>query len=136
MTAKEYLSQAKRMDGIINCRLRELDYWKDLSRRVSGGGFERSYCPNCPTEAPFARCLEKIDEIERDIDSRIDGLVDLRDKINRAIDALGNREEQAVLRCRYLDGFDWEEISRILSVSVRTVYRIHGTALQNFKVPD
>jgi DNA-directed RNA polymerase specialized sigma24 family protein len=47
-----------------------------------------------------------------------------------------NREEQVLLRYRYIDGFSWEEISQMLNVSLRTVHRIHGAALQNFSVPD
>lgn len=49
---------------------------------------------------------------------------------------LENRDEQLVLRYRYLDDCTWEEISRMLNVSLRTVHRIHGSALQNFSVPD
>ena len=28
MTAKEYLNQARHLDALINCRLREIDYWR------------------------------------------------------------------------------------------------------------
>ena len=61
MTAKEYLNQARHLDALINCRLREINYWRDLSSSVSGSNFEQHYNPNKPTEAPFVRCLEKID---------------------------------------------------------------------------
>ena len=106
MTAKEYLNQARHLDALINCRLREIDYWRDLSSSVSGTRFDgMPHSPNRPTEAPFVRCLEK-------------------------------RDEQLVLRYRYLDDCTWEEISRMLNVSLRTVHRIHGSALQNFSVPD
>lgn len=136
MTAKEYLSGAKRLDDIINCCLRELEYWRSLSRSVSGSNFEEHLNPDRPTEAPFARCLDKIDEIERDINGKVDALVDLRTEINKAIDAVGNFEEQIVLRCRYLDNLTWEAIGGIIGVSVRTVHRIHGTALQHFPIPE
>lgn len=136
MTAKEYLSKAKRLDSVISCRLRELEYWRNLSKSVSGSGFELRLNPNRPTEAPFARCLDKIDEIERDINGKVDALVDLRAEINSAIDIMENNEEQTVLRCRYLDNLTWEAIGRIIGVSVRTVHRIHGIALQKFTVPE
>ena len=93
MTAKEYLNQARHLDALINCRLREIDYW-------------RAY------------------------------LVRLKGEINTAIDALEMRDEQLVLRYRYLDDCTWEEISRMLNVSLRTVHRIHGSALQHFSVPE
>ena len=136
MTAKEYLNQARHLDALINCRLREIDYWRDLSSSVSGSNFEPHYNPNKPTEAPFVRCLEKIDAIQRDVAEKVAYLVCLKETINAAIDRLASREEQLVLRYRYLDNCSWEEISRMLNVSLRTVHRIHGSALQNFSVPD
>lgn len=136
MTAKEYLNQARHLDALINWRLREIDYWRDLSSSVSGSNFEPHYNPNKPTEAPFVRCLEKIDAIQRDVAGKIAYLVRLKGEINTAIDALEMRDEQLVLRYRYLDDCTWEEISRMLNVSLRTVHRIHGSALQHFSVPE
>lgn len=136
MTAKEYLNQARHLDALINCRLREIDYWKELSSSVSGMRFDgMPHSPNRPTEAPFVRCLEKIDEIQRSVEEKIAYLVRLKEEINTAIDKLESRDEQLVLRYRYLDDCTWEEISRMLNVSLRTVHRIHGSALQNFSVP-
>ena len=137
MTAKEYLNQARHLDALINCRLREIDYWRDLSSSVSGTRFDgMPHSPNRPTEASFVRCLEKIDEIRRNVEEKVAYLVRLKEEINTAIDMLENRDEQLVLRYRYLDDCTWEEISRMLNVSLRTVHRIHGAALQNFPVPD
>ena len=137
MTAKEYLNQARHLEALINCRLREIDYWKDLSSSVSGMRFDgMPHSPNRPTEAPFVRCLEKIDEIQRSVEEKVEYLIRLKEEINTAIDMLESRDEQLVLRYRYLDDCTWEEISRMLNVSLRTVHRIHGSALQNFSVPD
>ena len=137
MTAKEYLNQARHLDALINCRLREIDYWRDLSSSVSGMKFDvMPHSPNRPTEAPFVRCLEKIDAIQRDVAEKVAYLVCLKETINAAIDSLASREEQLVLRYRYLDNCSWEEISRMLNVSLRTVHRIHGSALQHFTAPD
>ena len=49
MTAKEYLNQARHLDALINCRLREIDYWRDLSSSVSGSNFKQAdRSPFCP----------------------------------------------------------------------------------------
>ena len=136
MLIRSLQNQARHLDALINCRLREIDYWRDLSSSVSGSNFEPHYNPNKPTEAPFVRCLEKIDAIQRDVAEKVAYLVCLKETINAAIDRLASREEQLVLRYRYLDNCSWEEISRMLNVSLRTVHRIHGSALQNFSVPD
>lgn len=118
MTAKEYLNQARHLDALINCRLREIDYWRDLSSSVSGSNFEQHYNPNKPTEAPFVRCLEKIDAIQRDVAEKVAYLISLRDEINMRIDMLNSHEEQILLRYRYLDGFSWDEIEHMMCVCV------------------
>ena len=136
MTAKEYLNQARHLDALIHCRLREIDYWRDLSSSVSGSSFEEHHNPNRPTEAPFVRCLEKIDEIQRNVEEKVAYLICLKEEINKAIDKLENRDEQLLLRYRYLDNCTWEEIAAMLNVSIRSVHRIHGMALQHFSVPN
>lgn len=136
MTAKEYLNQARHLDALIHCRLREIDYWRDLSSSVSGSSFEEHHNPNRPTEAPFVRCLEKIDEIQHSVEEKVAYLICLKEEINKAIDKLDNRDEQLLLRYRYLDNCTWEEIAAMLNVSIRSVHRIHGMALQHFSVPN
>ena len=136
MTAKEYLNQARHLDALIHCRLREIDYWRDLSSSVSGSSFEEHHNPNRPTEAPFVRCLEKIDEIQHSVEEKVAYLICLKEKINRAIDKLDNRDEQLLLRYRYLDNCTWEEIAAMLNVSIRSVHCSHGMALQHFLVPN
>lgn len=136
MNAKEYLKQARKLDALINCRMRELQYWRELADGVSGCNFQPHYNPNTPTEAPFVRCIEKIDAIERELDTKIDALVDLKREIGAAIDKLEDHDEQLLLRYRYFENRSWEEIGHMLHVSSRTVHRIHGSALQNFSVPE
>lgn len=136
MTAKEYLNQARHLDALIHCRLREIDYWRDLSSSVSGSNFEERHNPNRPTEAPFVRCLEKIDEIQHSVEEKVAYLICLKEEINKAIDKLDNRDEQLLLRYRYLDNCTWEEIAAMLNVSIRSAHRIHGMALQHFSVPN
>ena len=118
MTAKEYLNQARHLDALINCRLREIDYWRDLSSSVSGSNFEPHYNPNKPTEAPFVRCLEKIDAIQRDVAEKVAYLVCLKETINAAIDRLASREEAGTplpLPGQLLLGGDIPDAERVAS---------------------
>ncbi len=136
MTPKDYLNQAKHLDALINCRLREIDYWRDMAASVSGSGFEEHHNPNHPTEAPFVRTLEKIAELQEEVEKKISHLISLREDISMRIEMLGSPEEQMVLRYRYLDNCTWEEIAAMVNVSLRTVHRLHESALENFSVPD
>ena len=136
MTPKQYLKQAKHLDAQINSLLREVAYWRALSTRLSSGGFDPHYNPNRPTEAPFVHALEMIEETQRKIDQKLQKLVKLKYEISKAIEQLPDQEERMVLRYRYLNDCSWEDISALLNVSERTVYRIHGSALQHFSLPE
>ena len=76
MTAKEYLNQAREIDALIHSKLRELDYRRDLSRRISASHFEEQYNINRPSDAPFASCICKIDDLARYISHMVDVYVD------------------------------------------------------------
>jgi predicted DNA-binding protein (UPF0251 family) len=137
MTPKQYLMQAKRLDALIDARLREIDYWRDMSTSISGPRFDgMPHSPNRPAGAGFVRCLEKVAEIQADVERKVSRLIALRDEIGRRIDMVASPEEQLVLRYRYVDNCTWEEIGTLMNVSERTVFRIHGSALQHFPMPE
>jgi hypothetical protein len=54
MTPKQYLMQAKHLDALIDARLREIDYWRDMSTSISGSRFDgMPHNPNRPSGANF-----------------------------------------------------------------------------------
>ena len=74
--------------------------------------------------------------MEQKIHVELCELVLLKRNITQAINRMENREERLVLTYRYLSNKTWEQISSILSVSIRTVHRIHQSALNHFSVPS
>ncbi len=73
--------------------------------------------------------------LEDRITAEIDRLVNLKTEVLAAIEDMENTEEKLLLKYRYFEGRTWEEIAVRMSVSIRTVHRIHGLTLQNFVVP-
>ena len=57
-----------------------------------------------------------------------------REQIDLAIRLLENPVEQRVLRLRYLWGLNWKEIGEKMGYNERQPQRIHGSALNNFKM--
>ena len=51
-------------------------------------------------------------------------------KIEQEIDLLEDGTQALILRYRYIDGLNWEEISEQLNYSFRTVHYMHNRALQ------
>lgn len=136
MTAKEYLNQARRLDQLIDINICELNYWQDLSRKISSSNFEQNYSSNRNIVPPFVKCLGKIDELQKEVNSDIDRLVDLREQIELSIKSVHNPNERMVLQLRYINGQTWETIAEELHADRSTVIRWHCKALYNFVMPQ
>ena len=57
-------------------------------------------------------------------------------EIYKRIDRMQDQTEREILRYRYIDGLNWEQISTRLNYSKRNVTRIHGRALRHFPLDD
>ena len=70
MTAKQYLSQAYRLNERINSDLSELDRLRDLATSLSGVNYDGVRVSKTrSTEAPFEKTICKIIDAERKINA-------------------------------------------------------------------
>lgn len=136
MKAKEYLSQAYRLDQRIASDLEEVARLRAMSASVSSPSWEEKTGGTRPTDPPFVRCIIKIMEMETKINAEIDKLVDLKEQIRGVIEEVSDKDEQTVLRYRYIHNYTWEQIALKLNAGERTIRRWHGNALQHVKVPE
>lgn len=136
MTAKEYLSQAYRLDQRINSNIEEISRLREMATSISSPSWGEKVQSTRNTDAPFVRCLEKIMDLESVINEEIDALVELKKEIRTVIEAVQNTDERLVLRYRYIHNCTWEQIGNELNADARTVRRWHGEALQNVKLPE
>ena len=90
--------------------------FSDMPR--SGGGSDK-----------IQTTVEKIIEIEEKLDREIDALVDLRNRIEAAVEKLEDGRLRDVMRYRYIDGMKWEQIAVEMHYSYMQVCRLHGKAL-------
>jgi len=136
MRAKEYLSQAYRLDQRIASDLEEVARLRQMSTSISSPSWEEKPGGTRPTDPPFVRCLIKIMDMEQKINAEIDKLVDLKEQIRGVIEEVTDKDEQTVLRYRYIHNYTWDQIALKLNAAERTIRRWHGNALQHVKVPE
>ena len=135
MTAKEYLSQAYRLDQRIDAKIAQVASLNDLATKCSAaiGGMPRN--PNRGTSA-MADVVVKIVDLQHEINDDIDRLVDLKREIITVIKSVDDPEYQILLELRYLCFKTWEQIAVEMNYRVRNLYNLHDEALKRVIVPS
>lgn len=135
MTAREYLSQAHRLDQRIDAKIAQVASLNDLATKCTSTltGMPRN--PNRGTST-MADAVAKIVDLQAEINRDIDRLVDLKREMVAVIKAVENIEYQTLLEKRYLCYQTWEQIAVDMGYSVRQLYRLHDEALENVAIPQ
>ncbi|MCM1227575.1 MAG: hypothetical protein NC320_09175 [Clostridium sp.] len=118
MTAKEYLEQARFLDLRINAKLEEVEQLNALATKATSVYSDMPGSPNRDT-AKMAKTIEKIVDLENEIDRDIDELVDLKREISNVIKRVQNQEHQYILEQRYLHFVKWEYIAVDMALETR-----------------
>ena len=134
MRAKEYLSQAYRLDQRINSKSEQVASLNDLATKATTTITGMPHNPNRAIST-MATAVEKIIDLQTEINQDIDSLVDLKHEIVRSIKAVENHEYQTLLEKRYLCFMHWEQIAVDMNYSIDNVFKVHKRALDCVKVP-
>ena len=135
MTAKEYLSQAYRLDKRIDSKIEQLKSLNLLATKCTStlSDMPKSQSiSNSRLENTVVKIVDLQEEINRDIDS----LVDLKRDIVRTIKSVQNPEYQIILELRYLCFKTWEEIAVQMNCSIDNVFKIRKNALKSVVIPE
>lgn len=135
MTAKEYLSQAYRLDQRINSKLEQVSSLNELATKCTSTLTGMPHSPN-RSSSTMADAVTKIIDLQAEINSDIDRLVDLKREIVTVIKAVDNTEYQTLLELRYLCFKTWEQIAVDMNYRVRNVHILHNEALEKVSVPE
>ena len=135
MTAKEYLSQAYRLDKRIDSKIEQLKSLNLLATKCTStlSDMPKSQSiSNSRLEDTVVKIVDLQEEINRDIDS----LVDLKRDIVRTIKSVQNPDYQIILALRYLCFKTWEEIAVQMNCSIDNVFKIRKNALKSVVIPE
>lgn len=129
---KTYLRKARELDTLVHTKLSEIDRLRELAECLSSPKLgERVTSSNGNTSM---QTVDKIVDLQAEIDKEIAVLVGLIAEIHSAIKELKSGKEQTVLTEYYINGCEWEEIAEMMGYEKRQIYRIHGNALAHLKM--
>nr|DAE75112.1 MAG TPA: Protein of unknown function (DUF1492) [Caudoviricetes sp.] len=135
MTAKEYLSQAYRLDQRIDSKIAQVASLNDLATKCTA---TLTGMPRNPNRggSTMADAVCKIVDLQEEINRDIDRLVDLKREIVVVIKAVENPEYQVMLEKRYLSFQTWEQIAVDMNYSIQHIYRLREKAYAAVQVPE
>lgn len=127
-TARDFLSQAYRIDQRINSKLEQVESLNELATKATSTltGMPRN--SNRATST-MADAVAKIIDLQAEINCDIDSLVDLKREIVSVIKSIEHLEYQTLLEKRYLCFLTWEQIAVDMHYSLRWVHIIHAKTL-------
>lgn len=134
MTSKEYLNQAYRIDQRINSKIEQVSSLRDMLTRTNQTISDMPGNPN-KDKSRLEETMVKIVDMENEISSDIDRLMDLKQEIMKAVRAVDDVQCQMLLELRYLCFRTWEDIADELNCTVRNVHNLHSKALGLVRVP-
>ncbi|MBV4421046.1 DUF1492 domain-containing protein [Clostridium sp. JNZ X4-2] len=133
MTAKQYLSQAYRIDQRINSKLEQIVSLRALAAKATS---TLSDTPPSGTRNVHSMedTITKMVDLENEINADINTLVDLKREFVFIIKKISNPEYQTLLELRYLCFKTWEQIAVEMGYDLRYIHKLHGKALENCEI--
>ena len=126
--AIEFLSQAHHIDVQINSKLEELSYLKALAEKVTTT-YQSDMVDGSRDVHKREEIVCKIVDLQNEINSDIDQLVDLKIAIRQIIESLPDVDWRSTLDLRYNRFLKWEDVAAAMGYSVRSVQNFHDRAI-------
>ena len=130
MTVVEYLSQAYRLDLRINSKIEQVASLNDLALKATSVVTGMPHRPN-RGKSTMADTIDKIIDLQNEINADIGRLVDLKAEIVSVIKAVENKEYQ-----RFLCFMTWENIAMDMGYSIQHLYRMRDKAYAAVVIPQ
>lgn len=131
--AKDYLSQIKKTDRLIR-RISETISGLHSSLTGTGTELKPDKVQSSHQNDQMAETIAKIVDFEKDMNIRIDELVDMKRDAFQLIAKLADLDQQNILIARYIQFHQWRKIALDLHYSETAIYKIHGKALLEFAI--
>ena len=128
MGIKEELKDLRVISKIIDSKNRQLAKLKRYCTTIKSFDYSKEKT-NGGKKQDFSDTVDKIIDLENEINNDIDDLIDKKIKMNDFIKSVLSGNEYAVIQMRYFEELNWLEIAIKLNYTEINIYKIHGKAL-------
>ena len=129
-----YLSRYRRLNQRIDRLLEEQSRWRERALKITptlsqapGGGESGS---------PIERPMDKVLEIDVEINREIDEMQIARKEIRETLNQLEDESLKLLMEYRYIDGMTWEQIAVKMHYGFQWVCKLHGRALNRLRIKE
>ena len=134
LSAKDYLSQAYRIDQRINSKIEQVQSLRDLAEKASATLSDVPPSKGTRNVHRMEDDIAKMMDMESEISADMKRLLNLKHKIVTVINCVESPELQTLLELRYLCFKTWEQIAVVLHFDLRWVHRLHNRALNEIEL--
>lgn len=134
MTAKEYLKQLKKINVMIRQRTQEKEMLCAALGSIGSFDYSKDRVRTSPSgDAQYAKTVEKIVDLEKEIDNLIIEFLERMNKIISQIQSLKNDKYVEILYKHYVEGKQLGAIAKEMGYAHQYIISLHTHALKEFE---
>ena len=126
--AQRYLEQVEMLDAIIKNKLIEQRQWKDIALGITAN-MDGERVQSSGSQSKMADAIDKCVDMEAEIDSLVDRLIDTKREVIQTIEQVDSPIEYNVLHMRYIQFVDLQGIADHYDKEYSWATTTHGRAL-------
>ena len=127
--AQIWLEEIFRLDAMIENKQAEIRDWTDIAMGITSN-MDGERVQSSGNQQKMANAIERIVDLKREANEKIDELVDYKQHVIKTIEKL-KPIEYDVLHKRYIQGMQFEEIGAVRRKSKSWATTWHGIALKS-----
>lgn len=132
MDAKEFLKQVEKLDVRIANKLIEQKQWREIALGITAN-MEGERVQASGGKSKMADAVEKCVDMEAEIDSLVDILIEIKKEVIQTIERIDSATEYNVLHMRYIQFRDLQEIADHYGKEYGWATTTHGRALKHLQ---
>ena len=127
MKPKEYLSQAKWLDQMIDAKIMRQEQLRTMAEKITVDVSKEKVSGGIINARE--NVMVKLIDLSHEVNADIDSLIDLQKEVMVTIGQIEDERLRLILEMRYMYNNDWDTVSQTLDCERRWAMRLHKKAL-------